>query len=110
MGKLIKFLFFVAVVTGLATGGSYAAAYFAQGKIASVDNALGQRDWLLAWKGYDSLPGKPRAWVFTYHDGQVPGVKTATIIVSLSGDVLLTKPKDLQAKVEHWRDTRQTPE
>jgi hypothetical protein len=110
MGKLIKYLFFLAVIAALAGGGSYAAAYFAQGKIASVDNALGKRDWVLAWKGLDSLPGKPRAWVFTYHDGQVPGVKNATIIVSLTGTVLLTKPKDLQARVEHWRDNRQSVE
>lgn len=108
MGKLIKFLFFVAILGGIALGGSYAAAYFAQGEITSVDDALGPREWQLNWKGLDSLPGKPRVWIFTYHNGQVPGVRDATIIVSLTGKVLVTKPQDLKTRVEAWRASRQT--
>ena len=64
MGKLFKFLFLVALVAALAGGGSYAAAYFAQGKITGVDDPLGARRVRLVYRGYDSLPGKPRVWIF----------------------------------------------
>lgn len=110
MGKLFKFVFLVALVGALACGGSYAAAYFTQGKIAGVDDPLGPRRVKLYYQGYDSLPGKPRVWVFTFAGGKVPGVRTSTIIVSLTGKLLLTKPADLHDRVDHWRDSQQTPE
>ena len=96
MGKLFKFLFLVALVGALAGSGSYAAAYFAQGK--------------LVYQGYDSFPGKPRVWVFTFAGGKVPGVRNAVIITSLGGKVLFTRPTDLHDRVDHWRDSQQTPE
>ncbi len=107
MGKLVKFIFLVALVAALAGGGSYAAAYFAQGKITGVDDPIGHREVALLWKGVDSLPGKPRAWVFTYTNGKVPGIKVATIWVSPTGNVIATKPRDLQDKIERWRDSQQ---
>ncbi len=108
MGKLIKFIAIVALVAALAGGGSYAAAYFAQGKIAGVDDVLGQREVKLNWEGVDSLPGKPRAWVFTYTGGKLQGLKTATIWVTPTGTLIATKPRDLRDRVEHWRDSQQT--
>ncbi len=110
MGKLFKFLFLVALVATLAGGGSYAAAYFAQGKIVGVDGPLGARRVKLYYQGYDSLPGKPRVWVFTFAGGKIPGVRTATIITSLGGKVLFTKPADLRDRVHQWRDSQQTVE
>lgn len=106
MGKLFKYLIILAALTGLATGGSYAAAYFAQGEIVGVDDPLGPRQDKLWWQGYDSLPGKPRVWVFKFNGGTVPGVHTATIIVDLKGNVVLTKPADLHDRVERWRAAR----
>jgi len=108
MGKLIKFIALVGLVAALAGGGSYAAAYFAQGKIAGVDDVLGQREVKLNWEGVDSLPGKPRAWVFTYTGGKLQGLKTATIWVTPTGTLIATKPRDLRDRVEHWRDSQQT--
>lgn len=108
MGKLFKFVFIVALVAALAGGGSYAAAYFAQGEVTGVDDPIGARTWELAWKGVDSLPGKPRAWVFTYEGGRVPGIRKATIWVSLTGDVIATKPRDLDERIERWRDSQQS--
>lgn len=108
LGKLFKLAFILAILGVLAGGGSYAAAYFAQGKIASVDDALGQRHWKLDWKGYDSLPGKPRAWIFTYTNPKVSNLRNPTIVVSLTGKVLLTKPRDLPERVDRWREARQT--
>ena len=108
MGKLIKFIALVALVGGLAAGGSYAAAYFAQGKITGVDDPIGARQWQLNWKGVDSLPGKPKAWIFTYSGGSVPGVRNATIWVSLKGDVIATRPRDLRDRIENWRDSKQS--
>ena len=108
MGKLIKFLFLVALVGALAGGGSYAAAYFAQGKIVGVDDPIGARQVKLYYQGFDSLPGKPRVWVFTFAGGKVPGVRSATIITSVGGKVLLTKPADLADRIQHWRDSQQT--
>ena len=51
MGKLFKYLVILAVLVGLATGGSYAAAYFAQGEIVGVDDPLGPRQDKLWWQG-----------------------------------------------------------
>jgi hypothetical protein len=110
MGKLFKFLFLVALVGGLAGGGSYAAAYFAQGKIVGVDDPIGARAVKLYYQGYDSLPGKPRVWVFTFAGGKVPGVRSATIITSVGGKVLLTRPSDLADRIQRWRDSQQTAE
>jgi hypothetical protein len=108
MGKLFKLIVFLGVAGVLAGGGSYAAAYFTQGKITGVDDPLGPREWRLAWQGYDSLPGKPRAWVFTYPRPRVTGVSRATIVVGLNGDLLLAKPADLAERVERWRAQRQS--
>lgn len=108
MGKLIKFIALVALVAALAGGGSYAAAYFAQGKITGVDDPIGARSWELNWKGVDSLPGKPKAWVFTYSGGKVPGVRSATIWVSPTGTVIATRPRDLRDRIDNWRDSQQT--
>lgn len=108
MGKLFKFLFLIAMLGALAGGGSYAAAYFGQGKIVGVDDPIGQRHAKLAWEGYDSLPGKPRVWIFTFDGGKVAGVRSATIIVSLSGEVLLTKPRDLHDRIDRWRASQQS--
>lgn len=110
MGKLFKLIVFLGIAGVLAGGGSYAAAYFTQGKITGVDDPLGPREWQLAWQGYDSLPGKPRAWVFTYSRPRVDGLQKATIVVSLSGDLLLTKPRDLQERVDRWREQRRNVE
>jgi hypothetical protein len=107
MGKLFKLIVFLGVAGVLAGGGSYAAAYFTQGKITGVDDPLGPREWRLAWQGYDSLPGKPRAWVFTYPRPRVEGLRSATIVVSLTGELLLVKPRDVAERVEQWRARRQ---
>ena len=106
MGKLFKYLIILALLGGLATGGSYAAAYFAQGEIVGVDEPLGPRQDKLWWQGYDSLPGKPKVWVFSFQGGSVTGVPKATIIVDLKGNVILTKPRDLHERVERWRAAR----
>lgn len=108
MGKLFKYLVILAVLLGLATGGSYAAAYFAQGEVVGVDDPLGPRQDKLWWQGYDSLPGKPKVWVFNFAGGSVPGVRTAQIIVDLKGNVIRTRPADLAERVQHWRASRQT--
>ena len=108
MGKLLKFLFLVALFGSIATGGSYAAAYFAQGKIVGIEDPLGGRHVKLHWQGYDSLPGKPRAWVFSYRGGKGPGVTSATIVVSPTGKVLFTRPTDIQERVERWHLSRQS--
>jgi len=108
MGKLIKFLALVALAATLAAGGSYAGAYFAQGKITGVEDPLGKRTVKLHWQGYDSLPGKPKVWVFRYSGGKVPGITSATIIVSLSGKLIATKPRDLHDRIDRWRESKQS--
>lgn len=110
MGKLFKYLFLLALAGVLAGGGSYAGAYFAQGKIVGVEDPLGQRTVKLHWQGYDSLPGKPRAWVFRYSNGKVNGVRTAVIVVSLTGKVIVTKPADLDERVDRWHESRRSVE
>jgi hypothetical protein len=96
---------FLLLVIGTAIGGaSYAGAWFTAGKVVGPNPpGLGTAETRFAFSGIPNLPGKPRAWVVAYPNANGFGRGGAEIYVSLTGELLGTRPKDLGAKVDALR-------
>lgn len=109
MARVIKLLVFLAVAGGLATAGSYLGARATAGKVVGTNPPLSSRSiTLVGWRppGFDGvadLPGNPRAWVIQYDRTELPGIRRATIYVSPTGQLIATRPRDLEARLEAWR-------
>ena len=98
----IKRLFVLSFVVGIVYAGSYAGARFQAGKFLGTEAPFGGRSATFAFKGAQDLPGTPRVWVFTYTTSRIPGVRRATIYVSPSGNVVATRPENLEDILEAW--------
>ena len=96
---------FLLLVIGAALGGaSYAGARFTAGKLVGPrQTALGSPTSRFAFAGVQSLPSKPRAWVIAYPNATGFGRGGAEIYVSVTGDLLGTRPRDLVARLEALR-------
>ncbi|HEY8196641.1 MAG TPA: hypothetical protein VIG04_06665 [Gemmatimonadales bacterium] len=96
---------FLLLVIGTALGGaSYAGARFTAGKLVGpAPNPLGPPTSRFAFAGVPSLPSKPRAWVISYPNATAFGRGGAEIYVSVTGDLLGTRPRDLAARLEALR-------
>lgn len=106
MRRLIKWLFALLLLAGALFAASYAGARAAAGKIVGPNDALSGRSVRFAWNGAAGVRGRPRAWVFTYASSRVPGLKSARIVVSPTGSVLLMSPPDLDIRIERWQRSR----
>jgi hypothetical protein len=103
MGRLVKWVFSLAFLAGLALAASWAAAFYRAGALIGTNtDAFPSRQVALAYRGVDRLPGKPIAWVFTYSPTKLPGVHVARIYVSPTATVIGTDPKDLPARIDAW--------
>jgi hypothetical protein len=93
---------FLLLVIGTALGGaSYAGARFTAGKLVGPrPNTLGPLTTRFAFMGVPNLPAKPRAWVLAYPNASGFGRGGAEIYVSITGNLLGTRPKDLSARLE----------
>ena len=106
--KFIKLLVAAAFVGGLVYAGSYAGARFAAGKLlGSPPPEMGQFTARLAYDGIAGLPAHPRGWEFSYSRVAVNGGRPGKIYVSLGGDILGTVPRDLEARLESWRKSKE---
>ena len=96
---------FLLLVIGAALGGaSYAGARFTAGKVVGPGpTTLGPLTARFAFTGIPNLPAKPRAWVMAYPNATGFGKGGAEIYVSVTGDLLGTRPKDLGARLEALR-------
>lgn len=96
---------FLLLVIGTALGGaSYAGARFTGGKLVGPHpTTLGPLTTRFAFTGVPNLPAKPRAWVLAYPEATGFGRGGPEIYVSLTGDLLGTRPKDLGARLEALR-------
>ena len=96
---------FLLLVIGAALGGaSYAGARFTAGKLVGPGpSPLGALTSRFAFEGVPGLPSKPRAWVLAYPNATGFGRGGAEIYVSVTGDLLGTRPKDLGARLEALR-------
>jgi hypothetical protein len=97
-------LFLVLVIGAALVGASYAGARFTAGKLIGPGlNNLGPVTTRFAYAGVPNLPNKPRAWVLSYPDANGFGRGGAEIYVSLTGDLLGTRPADLSERLEAQR-------
>ena len=96
---------FLLLVIGTALGGaSYAGARFTAGRVVGpTPTTLGPAATRFAFTGIPNLSAKPRAWVVAYPNASGFGRGGAEIYVSITGDLLGTRPKDLGAQLEAQR-------
>ena len=106
MYRFLKVLVVLGLIVGLVCGASYAGSRAAVGKVVGSTNPtfLGQRDIRLSLRGVEELDGNPRAWVYTYGPTKLPGVREATIYVSLEGKLIRTSPRNLAERIQRYRD------
>jgi hypothetical protein len=72
-------------------------------------NPLGPPTARFAFTGIPNLPSKPRAWILAYPEARGFGAGGAEIYVSLTGDLLGTKPRDLASRLEALRPVEPEP-
>jgi hypothetical protein len=100
----MRALFLLFVIGAALAGASYAGARLTAGKVVGPNPpTLGPVSARFAFAGIPNLPAKPRAWVMAYPDASGFGRGGAEIYVSVTGDLLGTRPKDLGARVEALR-------
>ena len=100
--RLIKWLIVLAMVGAALTAASYAGARFTAGRLLGPEPPLSGRTVQFVYKGVEQLPGKPRAWVFTYTQSSLPGVRSARIYVSPTGKLIAIRPRDLDRRLDAW--------
>jgi len=100
----MRALFLLLIIGTALAGASYAGARFTAGKLVGPNpTTLGPLTTRFAFTGIPNLPAKPRAWVLAYPNASGFGRGGAEIYVSITGDLLGTRPKDLGARLEELR-------
>jgi hypothetical protein len=100
----MRALFLLLIIGVALAGASYAGARFTAGKLVGPSpTTLGPLTTRFAFTGVPNLQAKPRAWVLAYPDASGFGRGGAEIYVSVTGDLLGTRPKDLGARLEALR-------
>lgn len=103
MRRFVSWLILIAFAVALLAVGSYAGARFKAGQLLGPSSPVRSPVSAFAYKGVQDLPGKPRAWVFTYSQVRLPGVARVRIVVSPTGRVLAVTPRDLVERLEAYR-------
>ena len=106
MGRLIKLLLLATLAALGFAGYSYLSSRFTVGQILGPNPPLSGRTIAFPYRGVPELPGNPRAWVFTYHRSELPGVHQAQMLLSPTGQIIATRPRDLKARLLAWEKTR----
>lgn len=107
LARLLKWLIGLAAVGAVLLGISYVGARATAGKLLGSEPPFSGREVELAWKGTPDLSGSPRAWVITYHASRLPGVRSAKIYVSLTGELIATSPRDLDVRLDAWERAKE---
>lgn len=103
MRRIIRLIIWAIFLGAIAAAGSYAGARFKAGQVLGRRPPVEGFSWTFAYEGVQGLEGTPRAWVFTYDRVRLPGVNQARIVVSLTGKVLSTTPRDLEQRIERYK-------
>lgn len=106
MGRFFKFLFTIVVLCLVFAAYSYLGARFTAGRMLGTESPLSGRTIQFAYKGTPDLPGRPRVWVFTYTKSKLPGLTRAQIYITFNGNVVATRPRDLDLRLAAWEKTR----
>lgn len=107
LGKLLRWLLFLLIVGGVAAAASYAGARATAGKLLGQQPPASDRRTRFAFRGVPELPGTPRAWIITYGRTSLPGVRTVTIYVSITGQLLATRPRNLAERLDAYEQSRE---
>jgi hypothetical protein len=100
----MRALFLLLVIVAALAGASYSGARFTAGRLVGPGpTTLGPLSTRFAFTGIPNLPDKPRAWVLAYPNASGFGRHGAEIYVSVTGDLLGTRPPDLGARLEALR-------
>jgi len=102
IGKLFKLLLLVVVLGLVAYTVSYIGARATVGKLVGNEPPLSARTITFAYRGEPDLPGNPRVWVFQFGRTQLPGIRRATIYVSITGKIVSTRPQDLERRIDAY--------
>src|SRR5690349_14650039 len=99
---MAKKLVIVLFLLGILYGGSYMGARSVAGRMLGNSAAdMGAREIKFV---FDSVPGlkesKQPMWVFTFTGTKLTGAKNAKIYLSLTGHLIATNPKNLQAIID----------
>lgn len=103
MRRAIRWLLLIAFAIVLVGTGSYAGARFTAGNQLGPRSPVEGRTSSFAYQGVDFVKGNPRAWVFTYSQVRLPGVRRVQIVVSVTGRLLAVRPTDLEARLAAYR-------
>lgn len=106
VGRLLKLLVLATLAALGLAGYSYLSARFTVGQMLGPNPPLSGRAIVFAYRGVPELPGHPRAWVFSYERSELEGVRRAQIVVSPTGRIIATRPRDLQARLLAWQKAR----
>ena len=107
MRRVISWLIWMVFAALLVGVGSYAGARFKAGQFLGPNSPVRGPVSAFAYEGVPNLPGKPRAWVFTYTQVRLPGVSRVRIVVSPKGRILAVSPPDLEDRLEAYRRSRE---
>lgn len=105
MQRLFSWFIRIAFVLVLLGASSFVAAQFKMRQLLGTRSPVRSSETTFAWKGVQDLPGKPRAWVFTYLQIRLPGVRRVRIVVSPTGRILSVLPPDLEDRLEAYRQS-----
>jgi len=106
MARFFKFLLTLCLGCLGFAAYSYLGARFTVGRMLGNDPPLAGRSIVFAYKGAPQLPGKQRVWVFTFTQSKLTGVDRAQIFVTFNGQVVATRPTDLDDRLAAWERTR----
>lgn len=107
MFKWIKRLLIVSFVVGILAAASYAGARLKAGQLLGSEPPVSGRTVEFSFKGAEELSGKPRVWIFTYHNSQLPGARQVKIYVSLTGNIVATSPPNLGDLLDIWERSQE---
>jgi len=103
--RIVRLLIWAFFFAAIAAAGSYAGARFKAGQVLGRRPPVEGFSWNFAYQGVEGLEGTPRAWVFTYDRVRLPGVSQARIVVSITGKVLSTTPRNLEQRIQAYKDS-----
>lgn len=107
MKRFFKWFAILAFLGLIATGISFMGMRLKVGQlIGDADFAFVQRSVRFA---KDSIPGQGEryVWAVTWGAVRLPGIRTATVWVSPTGNVIATDPADLEARIAAYERSRE---
>jgi hypothetical protein len=107
MRRAFRWFVLLLLVAGALAAVSYVGARATAGKVVGSNPPLSERTVTFAYQGVEDLPGKPLAWVIHYERTRLPGVRRAFIYVSITGNLIATRPANLDERLVAWEKSQQ---